>query len=92
MTNTYERDLFKEAHTLLKNQGYRNYIVNLLPAGKWKNGEYIVKNPTRNDDEAGSFSINENGKWYDYNDATIREVLSNKVIGNKNYCLIYRLK
>jgi ubiquitin C-terminal hydrolase len=35
---------------------------------------------------------NENGKWYDYNDATIREVLSNKVIGNKNYCLIYRLK
>jgi len=35
---------------------------------------------------------NDNGKWYDYNDAMIKEISSNKVIGNKNYCLIYRLK
>ena len=35
---------------------------------------------------------NGNGKWYDYNDAMIREIPSNKVVGNKNYCLIYRLK
>lgn len=35
---------------------------------------------------------NANGKWYDYNDAMITEIPSTKVIGNKNYCLIYRLK
>ena len=35
---------------------------------------------------------NTNGKWYDYNDAMITEISPNKVIGNKNYCLIYRLK
>ena len=35
---------------------------------------------------------NANGKWYDYNDAMITEISPNKVIGNKNYCLIYRLK
>ena len=35
---------------------------------------------------------NGNGKWYDYNDAMIREIPSNKAVGNKNYCLIYRLK
>jgi ubiquitin C-terminal hydrolase len=35
---------------------------------------------------------NQNKKWYDYNDAMIREIPTNKVIGNKNYCLIYRLK
>tara|TARA_Y100000992_G_scaffold285848_1_gene237187 strand:+ start:332 stop:1393 length:1062 start_codon:yes stop_codon:yes gene_type:complete len=35
---------------------------------------------------------NGNNKWYDYNDATVKEVPVNKVVGNKNYCLIYRLK
>ena len=35
---------------------------------------------------------NDDGKWYDYNDAMIKEIPSNKVVGNKNYCLIYRLK
>ena len=35
---------------------------------------------------------NFNGKWYDYNDAMIKEIPKNKVVGNKNYCLIYRLK
>ena len=34
---------------------------------------------------------NDNNKWYDYNDAMIKDVPPNKVIGNKNYCLIYRL-
>uniref|UniRef100_A0A6C0KZ67 USP domain-containing protein n=1 Tax=viral metagenome TaxID=1070528 RepID=A0A6C0KZ67_9ZZZZ len=35
---------------------------------------------------------NDNSKWYDYNDAMVKEISANKVIGNKNYCLIYRLK
>lgn len=65
--NTYERDFFAEAHTLLKQQGYKNYITKLLPNGKWQGNEYVVKNPTRNDNKAGSFSINGvTGKWADF--------------------------
>ena len=69
---TYKRDLFAEAHTLLKQQGYKNYITKLLPNGKWQGNEYVVKNPTRNDNKAGSFSINGvTGAWSDFatNDA-----------------------
>ena len=62
----YKRDFFKEAHQLLKKQGYKNYIQGLLPSGKWQNNEYVVLNPTRNDSKAGSFSINKNGKWSDF--------------------------
>lgn len=68
----YKRDYFAEAHKLLTNQGYRSYIQQLLPAGKVQGNEYVVKNPTRNDNTAGSFSINLNtGKWSDFatNDA-----------------------
>jgi uncharacterized protein (DUF927 family) len=68
----YKRDLFKEAHTLLKQQGYKNYIIKLLPNGKWQGNEYVVKNPTRSDNKAGSFSINGvTGTWSDFatNDA-----------------------
>lgn len=65
--NTYKRDFFAEAHTLLKQQGYRNYITKLLPAGKWIGNEYVVKNPTRNDNKTGSFTINgDSGKWADF--------------------------
>ena len=46
MSNNYKRDFFSEAHTLLKQQGYRNYITKLLPNGKWQGNEYTVKNPT----------------------------------------------
>lgn len=63
----YKRDYFAEAHQILKNQGYRSYIQQLLPAGKIQNNEYVVKNPTRNDNKAGSFSINlTTGKWSDF--------------------------
>lgn len=67
MLKTYKRDFFAEAHDLLKKQGYRNYITKLLPNGKWQGNEYVVKNPTRNDNKAGSFSINGvTGKWADF--------------------------
>ena len=63
----YKRDFFKEAHQLLKKQGYKNYIQSLLPGGKWQNNEYVVLNPTRNDTKPSSFSINGNtGKWADF--------------------------
>ena len=69
---TYKRDFFSEAHTLLKQEGYKNYITRLLPNGKWQGNEYEIKNPTRSDNKAGSFRINGvTGKWSDFatNDA-----------------------
>lgn len=67
MNKNYKRDFFKEAHQLLKQQGYKNYIQGLLPGGKWQNNEYVVLNPTRNDAKPSSFSINGNtGKWADF--------------------------
>jgi len=63
----YKRDYFAEAHQLLKEIGFRNYIQKLLPAGKYQGKEYVVLNPTRNDGKAGSFSINViTGKWSDF--------------------------
>lgn len=63
----YKRDYFAEAHQLLRNKGYKNYIQQLLPGGKWQNNEYVVLNPTRDDTRASSFSINGNtGKWGDF--------------------------
>ena len=35
---------------------------------------------------------NNNEKWYNYNDAMVKEISKNKILGNKNYCIIYRLK
>ena len=65
--NNYKRDYFAEAHQLLKQQSYRNYIQGLLPGGKWQGSEYVVLNPTRNDTKPSSFSINGNtGKWGDF--------------------------
>ena len=63
----YKRDYFAEAHQILNSQGYRSYIQQLLPGGRVQNNEYVVKNPTRNDNKAGSFSINlTTGKWSDF--------------------------
>ena len=67
MSNNYKRDFFAEAHTLLKQQGYKNYITKLLPSGKWVGNEYEIKNPTRSDNKPGSFRINGvTGKWSDF--------------------------
>ena len=64
---SYTRDYFAEAHQILNSYGYRNYIQRLLPGGKFQNDEYVVKNPTRLDNKAGSFSINgTSGKWSDF--------------------------
>jgi uncharacterized protein (DUF927 family) len=79
---SYKRDYFAEAHQLLTSQGYRSYIQQLLPGGRVQNNEYVVKNPTRNDNKAGSFSINlTTGKWSDFatNDA------GNDLIGLTSY-------
>lgn len=78
----YKRDYFAEAHQILNSQGYRSYIQQLVPGGKFQGNEYVVKNPTRNDNKAGSFSINlTTGKWSDFatNDA------GNDLIGLTSY-------
>ena len=37
-----------------------------------------------------SFLKNTNGKWYVYNDTQVQEISEQKLLCNKNYCLIYR--
>ena len=39
-----------------------------------------------------SYVKNENNKWYEFNDANVNEIQNKKILGNKNYCLIYRIK
>lgn len=35
---------------------------------------------------------NANGKWYDFNDTSVKEIPENKVISHKSYCFFYRKK
>jgi hypothetical protein len=45
----------------------RSLVEELLPGGKISGAEYIVRNPSRNDREPGSFSINwRSGRWADF--------------------------
>lgn len=38
-----------------------------LPAGQQRGAEYVAKNPTRQDERAGSFKVNvHTGKWADF--------------------------
>jgi uncharacterized protein (DUF927 family) len=42
-------------------------LAQWLPDGRRKGREYIVRNPTRDDEKAGSFSVNlDTGKWADF--------------------------
>ncbi len=44
-----------------------DYLLHLLPGGELQGHEYVVKNPTRSDGEAGSFKVNiKTGKWGDF--------------------------
>src|SRR6516165_992427 len=47
-------------------RAYRSVLPRLIPGGKFRGQEYIVKNPRRNDQHAGSFSINIKGVWKDF--------------------------
>ena len=45
----------------------RGFLQSLIPGGKFRGLEYIVKNPKRNDQDPGSFSINyRTGIWKDF--------------------------
>ena len=39
-----------------------------------------------------SYIKNFNNKWYEFNDTLVKEISIDKLVGNKNYCLIYRIK
>ena len=42
-------------------------LAHWLPGGKVQKREYVVKNPARDDQNAGSFSVNlDTGQWYDF--------------------------
>ena len=42
-------------------------LAQWLPGGQTQKREYVVKNPTRDDSHAGSFSVNlDHGGWYDF--------------------------
>ena len=46
---------------------YRSLLSNLIPGGKFRGPEYVAKNPCRNDQHPGSFSINfKTGVWKDF--------------------------
>jgi hypothetical protein len=46
---------------------YRSLLSNLIPGGKFRGPEYVVKNPCRNDQHLGSFSVNfKTGVWKDF--------------------------
>ena len=49
-------------------------------SGSMQGGHYI------------SYVKNQNDKWYVYNDTSVEEIKPEKIIGNKNYCLVYRRK
>jgi hypothetical protein len=45
----------------------RAFVESLLPGGKFRSLEYVVKNPCRDDRRPGSFSINyRSGRWKDF--------------------------
>ena len=45
----------------------RSLLPSLIPGGKFRSLEYVVKNPCRNDQQLGSFSINyKTGVWKDF--------------------------
>jgi hypothetical protein len=47
--------------------GGRSLVARLIPGGKFRGREYVVRNPRRNDDRPGSFKVNyRTGVWADF--------------------------
>jgi putative DNA primase/helicase len=47
-------------------RAYRSILPSLIPGGKFRGQEYVVKNPRRDDQHPGSFSVNIKGVWKDF--------------------------
>ena len=63
MTQSIDFDDIKAA--ALRNG--RSFVQDLIPGGKFRGLEYIVRNPRRDDQHPGSFSINyRTGVWKDF--------------------------
>jgi hypothetical protein len=64
--NGYSREFFSQVN-IAAIAALPAILQRILPGGKFISGEYIVKNPTRPDRNAGSFRINpRTGKWADF--------------------------
>src|SRR5262245_3451723 len=48
------------------NRSIDRVLSRYLPGGRWEGDEYVALNPTRNDQELGSFKINRSGFWSDF--------------------------
>ena len=59
-----QSSIFERARPLIT----RSYIENQFsaPGSHWKGNSFWTLNPTRDDSEIGSFSIREDGKWFDH--------------------------
>lgn len=59
-----QSSIFERARPLIT----RSYIENQFsaPGSHWKGDNFWTLNPTRDDSEIGSFSIREDGKWFDH--------------------------
>src|SRR6516162_10179993 len=63
MTQSIDFDGIKEA--ALRNG--RSFVQDLIPGGKFRGLQYVVRNPKRDDQNPGSFSINyRSGVWKDF--------------------------
>ena len=47
-------------------RAYHSVLPSLIPGGKFRGQEYVVKNPCRDDQQAGSFKVNIRGVWKDF--------------------------
>jgi len=86
-----------------KNQRIINYDTKYLDLSKYKNENsknnepyelFGIVNHSGNIFGGHYFSYvkNKNGKWYTFDDVQVQQMNENKLLGNKNYCLVYRIK
>jgi hypothetical protein len=54
----------------------RPVIEKLFPGGSWRGREYWVRNPLRSDKHSGSFSIREDGIFFDFATADRGDLIS----------------
>ncbi len=60
--NSQSQDIFIKARQSINPQ----IIESLFPGGRWKGKEYSIRSPLRNDENVGSFSINNEGLFFDF--------------------------
>jgi ubiquitin C-terminal hydrolase len=78
--DTKHLDLSKYENSYIANENIYELFGIINHSGSIFGGHYF------------SYIKNKNGKWYNFNDTDVQEMNENKLLGNKNYCLVYRIK